>query len=58
MHLIFIGLLAVMIGGVYLVTDHKPATTDLPNVQAYQQYPDGKSSTPAEGGANNIRSVR
>lgn len=58
MHLIFIGLLAVIVGGVYLVTDHKQTPVPLTNVQSYQQYPDGKSSTPAEGGANNIRSVR
>lgn len=57
MHIIFIGLLAIAVGGVYLVTDHKHVTTDLPSVNSYQQYP-GDSSTPAEGGANNIRSVR
>lgn len=57
MHLIFIGLLVVVGGVAYAVSDHLQFKGPLTQAHPYQQYP-GDSSTPAEGGANNIRSMR
>lgn len=58
MHLIFLGLLAgaVALVGVYAGDDVKVLGQPV-HVDSYQEYPTN-SFTPAEGGANNIRSMR